>query len=540
MDQAILALRDKGLSYRLIAQALSVGQDRVSQVLHGKRPGRGRGRPPGLTQEIRTYVEANWLADARITDRQMTAMVNARFGTKFTRRILNAWRNMLRILYRPPLRVQVLTKEQKDYSYQWAEDLLAQMNAAEEAGRPMRIVFSDESRFCLDSDRRWVRYRRGEWNATAMRLMAKFPKGVMVWGAIGPGYKSPLIRCSAGVGSAEYLKILEDSEVVVRCNQLYGHRQWHFQQDGAPAHKAGLTLASLYQSVNVLAGWPPNRCDLNPIEMAWSVAGASLDRDGIKTENELFEAIQAVWDGLDMSVTNRLVASFKRRLEMVVEVRGNTISQLLSSHMDPRPQDVREGVIATFTEDDDMRLREGVHMIGRHWQRIQNEIVFSAARTALELRMRYDYLEGQDRNELAMKLEREYVHGRQEMDVMLEVGFAAETGDDSELALVRPPDPGSSDEDEEPPRYAPSQPGFLAFSSARVAALRSSGDRRPLTRMVRDLRGEWNGLSAEERIEWTLPPAWAAPPRRRAPRRRVQKSPGLGAHRRLRPGEDFD
>ena len=340
-----------------------------------------------------------------------------------------------------------------------------------------------------------------------MRLMAKLPKGVMVWGAIGPGCKSPLIRCSAGVGSAEYLKILQDSGVVMHCDELYGHRQWQFQQDGAPAHKAGLTLASLYQAVNVLPGWPPNRCDLNPIEMAWSVAGTSLDRDGLKTEDELFAALQAVWDGLDMSVTNRLVASFKRRLEMVVEVRGNTISQLLSSHMDPRPQDVREGVIPIFTEEDDARLREGVHMIGRHWQRIQDQIAFSTPRSALELRMRYDYLEGQDRNELAMALEREFVHGQAEMDVMLEVGFAAETGDDAELARIRPPDHGSSDEyeDDEPPRYAPSQPGFLAFSSARVAALRSAGDQRPLPRMVRDLRGEWNRLSPGERTQWALP-----------------------------------
>ena len=44
-----------------------------------------------------------------------------------------------------------------------------------------------------------------------------------------------------------------------------------FEQDGAPAYRAGLTLASLFQAVNVVAGWPPNRWDLDPIEMAWRV-----------------------------------------------------------------------------------------------------------------------------------------------------------------------------------------------------------------------------------------------------------------------------
>jgi hypothetical protein len=160
------------------------------------------------------------------------------------------------MLHRPPLRVQFLTEQQKNYSYQWAREMLALRDVAEAAGRPLVIVFSDENRFCLDSDRRWVRYRRGPWNQTALRLMTKFPKGVMVWGAIGPGFKSPLIRCSAGVGSWEYLRILEESNVVAQCDQLYGDRQWLFQQDGAPARKAGI-------SKNVIHGGP--ECSLRRI-----------------------------------------------------------------------------------------------------------------------------------------------------------------------------------------------------------------------------------------------------------------------------------
>jgi hypothetical protein len=60
-----------------------------------------------------------------------------------------------------------------DCSYHCARVMLAVMDVVETTGRPMIIVFSDESRFCLDSD-------------PAHRLMSKFPKGVMVWGAIGP------------------------------------------------------------------------------------------------------------------------------------------------------------------------------------------------------------------------------------------------------------------------------------------------------------------------------------------------------------------
>jgi hypothetical protein len=66
---------------------------------------------------------------------------------------------------------------------------------------------------------------------------------------------------------------------------------------------------------------------------------------------------------------------------------------------------------------------------------------------------------------------------------MLEVGFAVETGKDEELARVRAPDRGSSD-DEDTPRYSRAPAGFLAFSSSRVAELRAAGDQRPLPQVV--------------------------------------------------------
>jgi hypothetical protein len=51
--------------------------------------------------------------------------------------------------------------------------------------------------------------------------------------------------------------------------------------------------------------------------------------------------------------------------------------------------------------------------------------------------MCYDSLESQERSQLAMLLEREYIHVDQPLDGMLEVGFPAGTGEDAELARVR-------------------------------------------------------------------------------------------------------
>jgi hypothetical protein len=79
-----------------------------------------------------------------------------------------------------------------------------------------------------------------------------------------------------------------------------------------------------FHAVNVLAGWAPNRRDLNPTEMAWRLqvgvwrarvcCGTGCGRKGW----ELFAALQKGWEELDRGVTNRLVASVWRRPGMAV------------------------------------------------------------------------------------------------------------------------------------------------------------------------------------------------------------------------------
>jgi hypothetical protein len=203
--------------------------------------------------------------------------------------------------------------------------------------------------------------------------------------------------------------------------------------------------------------------------MARCVAGSNLSRDGLRTEDEVFAALQKVCGELDMSVTTGLVARFSSRLEMDVDVRGNTISQLQSSHRSPRPHGVWEGEIALFTPEDDLPLGDRVESLGRHWKRIADEVEFSSPRTELELGMRYDCLEGEERNELAMLLKRKYINVDRPLDGMLVVGFPAGTREDAELARVRAPDWESGDDDEYHPRYAPASPGFLAFSLLLVS-----------------------------------------------------------------------
>jgi hypothetical protein len=143
---------------------------------------------------------------------------------------------------------------------------------------PRCIIFSDESRFCEGPDSIWVRFEVGDWNETALRCTAKFANGEMVWGAIGPNFKSDLSMCSDGVNSREYISIVCQSGMIEACDARHGQRQWFFQQDGAPARRTQEAIDTLSLFMQLLrrgpmAPWPANRCELNPIEMVWAIMG---------------------------------------------------------------------------------------------------------------------------------------------------------------------------------------------------------------------------------------------------------------------------
>ena len=104
------------------------------------------------------------------------------------------------------------------------------------------IVFTDESRFQKGADNQWRRIRRGQWNETCFTTKEKFPLTVMVWGAIGHDYRSPLMECSNSVNAAEYVNILDKSDMLSEMNERHGLGKWTLMQDSAPCHLALYTL----------------------------------------------------------------------------------------------------------------------------------------------------------------------------------------------------------------------------------------------------------------------------------------------------------
>ncbi|UYV79196.1 Transposase [Cordylochernes scorpioides] len=152
-----------------------------------------------------------------------------------------------------------------------------------------RVVFSDESRFCLSSDSRRVRVwrRRGERSnpAAIVERPTVRQRGIMVWGAIAYDSRSPLLRIQGTMTAQRYV---DDVLRPVTLPYLQGVPNALYQQDNALPHTASISQQAL-QDVQMLP-WPPYSPDLSPIEHVWDIIGRRLHAlPQPRSEDELWQ-----------------------------------------------------------------------------------------------------------------------------------------------------------------------------------------------------------------------------------------------------------
>ena len=313
IDDAIYALHLEGKSYRYIQMTLRVGQHRISDVIHRRTMNHKRGRKPKISQEILEFVDMNTLANAKISNAQMQGMIKEKYSMDLSLKSIANSRKQLGFVYRPPMKIQKLSDEQKTLRIQFAK--YAQKELVDKT-----IVFSDESRFGILPDNNWVYIKKGNWNETALTCNEKFIDSVMFWGAIGLDYKSPLILCSNGMDGNEYISIINNSKMTETCDMKHGRYKCFFMQDGAPCHNAQIVSNFFYSKCKLIPGWPPNSPDLNPIEMVWAIIKKRLKKIQIRSKDELIEQVYEVWNSLDQSMINNLIRDFNRRIDLVAGV----------------------------------------------------------------------------------------------------------------------------------------------------------------------------------------------------------------------------
>lgn len=282
-----------------------------------------RGRPQKTTAEMIAKIEANILNDHSTSISALQHDIQTNFQTHLSHGTIQAIISNLRFQWKPP------KVRQKLEDYQVTNRLRFAFSAITQDLYLQPIIFSDESRFAMNSDGKWVWRRRGDYEESAFTDRSKFPLTVMVWGAIGPGFKSRLVFCDNSVDQTEYIRILKESGLFNDADKVFGKGGWLFQQDGATSHTGLKTRMFLRGKANRLNNWPSNSPDLNVIEHIWAMMKAGVRAVRPKTVEQLKETLLTLWNEIDQDMIDRLCRSFRYRLYLLVNHRGAAIGPYL-------------------------------------------------------------------------------------------------------------------------------------------------------------------------------------------------------------------
>lgn len=374
-EAIILRLYQAGKSYSDIRSLVKVDNNKICEVIsfasknNGRvLPRKTRGRPRKLTPALVQLIDVISIQNAKMSDSGIARELDKRENIQVSRCTVNRAHQILHYKWRPPKKEQFLTQMQINKRLSFVDEITS-LNRIDFA----KLVFSDESRFVQANDSHWIWARKGITNPSQFIQERGYPRGIMIWGAIGVGFKSQLIIVEGNIDSDKYLSILHESHLIRDCNMKYGLRNWTFMQDGAPAHTSSTTLNYLRHLVNILEGWPPNSCDLNPIEVLWGVIKQFVKRNNPTDIEDLKRLVKLGWELVPQSIIDRLVLSFNARCQAVVQEGGKSIMQRLRSHELPEYNGnirvlLMNVVGRNWTHEEDQQILSDFENFGRNFR----------------------------------------------------------------------------------------------------------------------------------------------------------------------------
>ena len=149
IDDAARKMKIMGMSHRQIKDTLGIGSQRLTKCINtsiNTQLSHKRGRKKNITPEIEAFIDQVSILDGSLTDAAVATLVYQKFQKKFARQTICKIRKRLGFIYRPRYTIQTLTKEQMRTRVEFCQKVLNSNLDFE------KIVFSDESRFCLGPD----------------------------------------------------------------------------------------------------------------------------------------------------------------------------------------------------------------------------------------------------------------------------------------------------------------------------------------------------------------------------------------------------
>ena len=375
-------------SLRKTREKFGIGYGRIQNIINNTTIRHYQVTSPEEDHFIMTSAMSGFL-----TSQDIVRMLLTTFGHKISHDTVTRRLHKFGFSFLKPRIVQQLTEDQKTVRFNFAIRMLDSSQSI----FPY-IIFSDESRFSNSPDSFFAWRKPNDFSEKCAVKKAKKPLSIMVWGAIGYNLKSTLYIHHGAVRGQEYKTCLDESKIFLQADEQFGRGGYVFQQDGATCHMREDIISYITKKARILNGWPPNSPDLSPIEMIW--AHLKYKQSYLPPANnkeELISQIQQLWNEIPQESINKLVLSFKYRLEMCRDVGGKTISHFLSAKKHSVPPECKELDPPLITDEDYIRIFELSREYKRKWKKISSIFYSEKQKVISPLIIRHKVLEMEHR-----------------------------------------------------------------------------------------------------------------------------------------------
>ena len=189
-------------------------------------------------------------------------------------------------------------------------------------------IFTIEESFNQQNDRVYASSSREPRKVATRVQRAHHPSSVMVWLGVSYSGGTQLHFCEKGVKTGA--KVYKDTvlEPIVRGlnTTLFRNKHWTFQQDSAPAHKAGSTQVWLVGHVPDFistAEWPSSSPDLNPLDYKlWSVLEGIVCKMRHPTIDSLNRFLVSAVTDFPIETMRAAIDEWPERLRACVYAKG--------------------------------------------------------------------------------------------------------------------------------------------------------------------------------------------------------------------------
>ncbi|UYV66553.1 hypothetical protein LAZ67_4002055 [Cordylochernes scorpioides] len=253
-----------------VARWLGVTRNVVSRVCKkfqttanvARTPGKGRPRVTTLNQD--RYLSLLVRRNRRITASQLRSDLNADTGVIVSTDTIRRRLHKKGLYARRPIICVPLTPPQKR-----ARKLCCRQHVAWSPDEWRRVMFTDESRFSLNSDSRRVFFwREVETRNNPRNMVERDPyrsQGFMVWAGIFLGGRTALHIFRQGTLTGQRYRD-EILAAYVMPQALEMGENFLLMDDNARPHRAGVVDTFLQNHAIARMNWPAQSPDLNPIE----------------------------------------------------------------------------------------------------------------------------------------------------------------------------------------------------------------------------------------------------------------------------------